>query len=161
MCAALNHRATYSVMLDTPLRQRRTKRINITFMANELCLLNLITSATAPTNERAGLAFLLRAAVSESTHPGSVKRMALRMCDETIKSNIDLIKRKHAKKLAHKLKEASTEKEQDKLVSTQTSKCNFEIDEFNAKIHAYMNPAPIVQAQVPLPIVEDDLDFNS
>lgn len=117
--------------------------------------------ATAPTNERAGLAFILRAARSESTRAGSVKRMALRMCDETIKSNIELIKRKHAKKLADKLQEASTEEEQDKLVSTQTSKCNFEINEFKAKIHQYMNPIPTVLAQAPLPIPEDDLDFYS
>lgn len=117
--------------------------------------------ATAPTNERSGLAFILRAARSESTRPGSVKRMALRMCDETIKSNIDLIKRKHAKKLAAKLKEASTVKEQHKRVSTQTSKCNFEINEFNAKIHAYMNPMPTVLAHAPLPIAEYDIDFYS
>lgn len=117
--------------------------------------------ATAPTNERAGLAFILRAARSELTHAGSVKRMALRMCDETIKSNIELIKRKHAKKLAAKLQEASTEEQENKLVHTQTSRCNFEIQEFKAKIHSYMNPAPTVLNNAPIPFAEDDLDFYS
>ncbi len=117
--------------------------------------------ATAPTNERAGLAFLLRAAVSESTRPGSVKRMALRMCDETIKSNIDLIKRKHAKKLAPKFQDASSEKEKARILSIYVSRRDFEINEFKAKIHAYMNPTPTVLVQAPLPIAEYDIDFYS
>lgn len=116
--------------------------------------------ATAPTNERAGLAFILRAARSESTHAGSVKIMALRMCDETIKSNIELIKRKHAKKLADKLKEASTEIEKDKLLSIHVSRCDFEIEDYKKVIHNYMNPTPIIITPVPTIIPGLELDFS-
>lgn len=55
--------------------------------------------ATSPNSERAGLAFILRAARNEAARPGSVQRMALRMCDETIKADIALIKQKHAYEL--------------------------------------------------------------
>lgn len=100
--------------------------------------------ATAPTNERAGLAFIFRAAVSESTRPGNVKKMVLRMCEETIKSNEKIIKMKNAHKLAEKLKHASTKAEEDKLLSTQTSRCNIEIEDYKQTIHNYMYQTPAV-----------------
>lgn len=102
----------------------------------------------------------MRAARSESTHAGSVKIMALRMCDETIKSNIELIKRKHAKKLADKLKEASTEIEKDKLLSIHVSRCDFEIEDYKKVIHNYMNPTPIIITPVPTIIPGLELDFS-
>lgn len=116
--------------------------------------------ATAPSNERAGLAFIFRAARSESTHPGSVKRMALLMCEETIKSNIELIKNKHAKKLAEKLKQASTDKEKDKLLSVQVSRCDFEIEDYKKVIHNYMNPTPVNIMPAPTLIPGLELDFS-
>lgn len=116
--------------------------------------------ATAPSNERTGLAFILRAARSESTHTGSVKRMALRMCEETIKSNIDLIKKKHAHKLAEKLKQASTDAEKTKLLSGQVSRCNFEMDDYKKAMHNYMNPTPLNITPVPTLIPGLELDFS-
>ena len=62
--------------------------------------------ATSPNSDRAGLAFVLRAARNEAARPGSVQRMALRMCDETIKADIELIKRKNVYRLAEALKAA-------------------------------------------------------
>lgn len=116
--------------------------------------------ATAPTNERAGLAFILRAARNESTHAGSVKRMALRMCEETIKSNIDLIKKKHAHKLAEKLKQASSDAEKTKLLSSHVSRCNFEMDDYKKAMHNYMNPTPLNITPVPLLTPGLELDFS-
>lgn len=116
--------------------------------------------ATAPTNERAGLAFILRSARSESTHAGSVKRMALRMCEETIKSNIDLIKKKHAHKLADKLQDASTEQEKDKLLSIHVSRCDFEIQDYKKSIKNYMNPTPVNITPVPTLTPGLELDFS-
>lgn len=116
--------------------------------------------ATAPTNERTGLAFILRAARSESTHTGSVKRMALRMCEETIKSNIELINRKHAKKIAPKLQDASTEKEKAKLISIYVSRRDFEIDDYKKAMQNYMNQLPVNITPVPTLIPGLELDFS-
>jgi len=116
--------------------------------------------ATAPTNARAGLAFILRAARSESRNTGSVKRMALRMCEETIKSNIDLIKKKHAKILAGKLEGASTEEAKSKLLSVQVSRCDFEIEDYKKTINNYMNPTPLNITPVPTLIPGLELDFS-
>lgn len=116
--------------------------------------------ATAPSNERAGLAFILRSARSESTHTGSVKRMALRMCEETIKSNIDLIKKKHAHKLAEKLKQASTDAEKAKLLTAQVSRCNFEMDDYKKSMQNYMNPTPLNITPVPSLTPGLELDFS-
>lgn len=116
--------------------------------------------ATAPINERAGLAFILRAACNESARTGSVERMALRMCEETEKSNIKLIKRKHAKKLADKLQEASTEQEKDKLLSIHVSRCDFEIQDYKKTIHNYMHQTPLIKVPVPNLIPGLELDFS-
>ncbi len=116
--------------------------------------------ATAPTNERAGLAFILRAARSESTHTGSVKRMALRMCEETIKSNEELIKKKYAKKLATEFNKPLTDKEKDKVLSIQAARCNFEIEDYKKTMLEYLNYTPTVTAPVPMLIPGLELDFS-
>lgn len=116
--------------------------------------------ATAPSNERAGLAFILRAARSEAKRSGSVKHMAFRMCEETIKSNIDLIKRKHAKKLNEKSKHASNKEELAKLASIQASRCNFEIDDYKRTMYAYLSQTPTQATQAPALTPGLDLDFS-
>lgn len=116
--------------------------------------------ATAPTNERAGLAFILRAARNESVRTGSVERMALRMCEETIKSNEKIIKKKYAKKLADKLQEASTEQEKDKLLSIHVSRCDFEIQDYKKTIHNYMHQTPLIKVPVPNLIPGLELGFS-
>lgn len=116
--------------------------------------------ATAPTNERAGIAFILRAARSELTRTGSVKRMALRMCEETIKSNEKIIKRRLAKKIAPKLQAATTEKEKEKLLATYVSRRDFEIDDYKKSIHNYMNPTPVNIMPAPTLIPGLELDFS-
>lgn len=116
--------------------------------------------ATAPTNERAGLAFLLRAARSESTRAGSVKQMALRMCEETIKSNETIIKKKYAKKIAVEFKKTLTDKEKDKVLSIQAARCNFEIDDYKKAIREYLNYTPTVIAPVPTLTPGLELDFS-
>jgi hypothetical protein len=116
--------------------------------------------ATAPTNERAGLAFILRAARSESTHTGSVKRMALRMCEETIKSNEELIKKKYAKKLATEFNKQLTDKEKDKILSIQAARCNFEIEDYKKTMLEYLNYTPTVTAPAPTLTPGLELDFS-
>lgn len=95
--------------------------------------------ATSPNSERAGLAFILRAARNEATRPGSVQRMALRMCDETIKADIELIKRKNAARLADALKSVPEAAEQ--LAARHFARYTFAVAEYRAKTHAYMYPA--------------------
>lgn len=116
--------------------------------------------ATAPTNERAGLAFILRAARNESARSGSVKRMVLRMCEETIKSNEKIIKKKHAKKVAVEFNKTLTDKEKDKILSIQASRCNFEIDDYKKTIREYLNYTPTVIAPVPTLTPGLELDFS-
>ena len=103
--------------------------------------------ATSPNNERAGLAFILRAAKNEAARPGSVQRMALRMCDETIKADIELIKRKNVYRLAGALKEAPSAIEV--LTARYFVRYTFAVAEYRAKTHAYMFPAAIA---MPVPI---------
>lgn len=116
--------------------------------------------ATAPTNERAGLAFILRAARNESARTGSVKRMVLRMCEETIKSNEKIITKKHAKKLAAELDKTLTEQEKSKIISIQASRCNFEIEDYKKTIREYINHTPTVIAPVPTLTPGLELDFS-
>lgn len=107
--------------------------------------------ATSPNNTRAGLAFILRAARNEAARPGTTQRMVLRMCDETIKAEIELIKVKHAKKLANLLKPSLTDEEKEKLRGTFFSRCTFAIAEYRATTYSYMHPAP-----KPAPQVQED-----
>ena len=104
--------------------------------------------ATSPNNTRAGLAFILRAARNEAARPGTTQRMVLRMCDETIKAEIELIKVKHAKKLANLLKPSLTDEEKEKLRGTFFSRCTFAIAEYRATTYSYMHPAPKPGPQV-------------
>ena len=107
--------------------------------------------ATSPNNSRAGLAFILRAARNEAARPGTTQRMVLRMCDETIKAEVELIKVKHAKKLANLLKPSLTAEEKEKLRGQFFSRCTFAIAEYQATTYSYMHPAP-----KPAPQVQED-----
>ena len=121
--------------------------------------------ATSPNSERAGLAFILRAARNEAARPGSVQRMALRMCDETIKADIELIKRKSAARLADALKSAPEAAEQ--LAARHFVRYTFAVAEYRAKTNSYMFPAAIpkpVPMPAPAPVVAPiapglELDF--
>lgn len=121
--------------------------------------------ATSPNSERAGLAFVFRAARNEAVRPGSVQRMALRMCDETIKADIELIKKKSAYRLAEALKAAPTEME--KLTARHFVRYTFAVAEHRAKMHSYMFPSAIpapVPMSTPAPVVTPiapglELDF--
>ena len=105
--------------------------------------------ATSPNSERAGLAFILRAARNEAARPGSVQRMALRMCDETIKADIALIKQKHAFKLAQSITPNTSPEDKQKAAGKHFSHCTFAIAEYRAKTFSYMFPAAM---SVPVPM---------
>ena len=98
--------------------------------------------ATRPANPRAGLAFILRAARNEVSRPGTTQRMVLRMCDETIKAEVELIKVKHAKTLAKLMKSSFTAEEKEKLCGTIFTRCTFAIAEYRATTYSYMHPTP-------------------
>ena len=105
--------------------------------------------ATSPNSERAGLAFILRAARNEVARPGSVLRMALRMCDETIKADIALIKQKHAFKLAQSITPNTSPEDKQKAAGKHFSHCTFAIAAYRAKTYSYMFPAAM---SVPVPM---------
>ena len=105
--------------------------------------------ATSPNSERAGLAFVLRAARNEAARPGSVQRMALRMCDETIKADVALIKQKHAYKLAQSITPNTSPEDKQKAAGKHFSHCTFAIAEYCAKTYSYMFPAAM---SVPVPM---------
>lgn len=107
--------------------------------------------ATSPSNDRAGLAFILRAARNEAARPGTTQRMVLRMCDETIKCEVEQIKAKHAKTLAKLIKSSFTAEEKEKLCAKIHSHCTFAIAEYRATTYSYMHPAP-----KPTPPVQED-----
>ena len=105
--------------------------------------------ATSPNSERAGLAFILRAAKNEAARPGSVQRTALRMCDETIKADVALIKQKHAYKLAQSITPNTSPEDKQKAAGKHFSHCTFAIAEYRAKTYSYMFPAAM---SVPVPM---------
>ena len=126
--------------------------------------------ATSPNSERAGLAFILRAARNEATRPGSVQRMALRMCDETIKADIELIKLKNVCRLAEALKAAPEATET--LKARHFVRYTFAVAEYRAKTHAYMFPAatampvpistttPVTASIAPMQIIAPGLELD-
>ena len=107
--------------------------------------------ATSPSNPRAGLAFILRAARNEASRRGTTHRMVLRMCDETIKAEVEQIKDRHAKTLAKLLKSSFTDQEKERMCAKIYSHCNFAIAEYRATTYSYMHPAP-----KPAPQVQED-----
>ena len=107
--------------------------------------------ATSPNNSRAGLAFILRAARNEAARPGTTQRMVLRMCDETIKADVEQIKFRHAKTLAKLIKSSFTADEKEKLCAKIHSHCMFAIAEYRTTTYSYMYPAP-----KPAPQVKED-----
>ena len=118
--------------------------------------------ATSPNSERAGLAFILRAARNEAARPGSVQRMALRMCDETIKADIALIQQKHAYKLAQAITPSMTPEDKQKAVGKQFAHCTFAVAEYRATTYAYMYPtksATPVSAPIAALLPGLELDF--
>ena len=120
--------------------------------------------ATSPNNDRAGLAFILRAARNEAARPGTTQKMVLRMCDETIKCEVEQIKAKHAKTLAQSLKPTLTVAEEEKLCGKIFSHCTFAISEYRATTYSYMYPkqsvAPIAVADTPNLVPGLELDFS-
>ena len=104
--------------------------------------------ATSPNNTRAGLAFILRAARNEAARPGTTQRMVLRMCDETIKAEVELIKVRHAKTLSKLIKSIFTVDEKEKLCAKIHGHCTFAIAEYRATTYSYMHPAPKPAQQV-------------
>ena len=63
------------------------------------------------------------------------------MCDETIKADIELIKRKSAARLADALKSAPEAAEQ--FAARHFIRYTFAVAEYHAKTHAYMYPAAV------------------
>ena len=107
--------------------------------------------ATSPANPRAGLAFILRAARNEAARPGTTQRMVLRMCDETIKADVEQIKFRHANTLGKLIKSSFTDEEKERLCAKIHSHCTFAIAEYRATTYSYMHPAP-----KPAPQVQED-----
>lgn len=107
--------------------------------------------ATSPANPRAGLAFVLRAARNEAARPGTTQRMVLRMCDETIKADVEQIKFRHAKTLGKLIKSSFTDEKKERLCAKIHSHCTFAIAEYRATTYSYMHPAP-----KPAPQVQED-----
>ena len=68
--------------------------------------------------------------------------MVLRMCDETIKAEVEQIKGRHAKTLAKLIKSSFTADEKDRLCAKIHSHCTFAIAEYRATTYSYMHPAP-------------------
>lgn len=108
--------------------------------------------ATSPSNPRAGLAFILRAAALEarSGKDGKTADMALRMCLETIHADIDELKHKHAHKLAEAIKKtnAATDGERQKLAVRHLLYWMQDVADYKRETHARLFPAP---AMLPLP----------
>lgn len=106
--------------------------------------------ATSPANERAGLAFILRAARNEVARPGSVLRMVERMCAETMNCEISAIKTKLTTQLAHMLKDAARDSadlaafaiKKQQLGMRFNVRYTYAAAEYRAKTAAYMYPAP-------------------
>lgn len=120
--------------------------------------------ATSPANPRAGLAFILRAARNEVSRPGTTQRMVLRMCDETIKADVEQIKFKHAKTLAKLIKSSFTAEEKERLCAKIHSHCMFAIAEYRTTTYSHMHPAASI---APITVVDTsnlipglELDFS-
>ena len=75
--------------------------------------------------------------------------MALRMCDETIKADVALIKQKHAYKLAQSITPNTSPEDKQKAAGKHFSHCTFAIAEYRAKTYSYMFPAAM---SVPVPM---------
>jgi hypothetical protein len=109
--------------------------------------------ATSPTNPRPGLAHILNAAIRETRNPATAGRtaaMALRMCAETIKADIEALKHKHAHKLAEGIKKtnAATDGERQKLAARHLVYWMQDVADYKRETHARLFPAP---AMLPLP----------
>ena len=106
--------------------------------------------ATSPSNPRAGLAFILRAAAQEtrSGKDGKTAGMALRMCLETIHADIDELKHKHAHKLAEAIKKANapTEDERRTLAARHLVHWMQDVADYKRETHARLFPAPVMLA---------------
>ena len=97
--------------------------------------------ATSPSNPRAALAFILRAAAQEarSNKHGKTADMALRMCLETINADIAELNEKHAKKRATAENESLA-----RLLVWHMQ----DIADYKRETHAKLFPAPFM---IPLP----------
>lgn len=121
--------------------------------------------ATSPNSARAGLAFILRAAKNEASRPGSVQRMALRMCIETIKADIEIIQRNNVYRLTEALK--ADPEATETLTARHFVRYTFAVAEYRAKTYSYMFPgaSPMpVSMHMPAPVVAPiapglELDF--
>jgi len=99
--------------------------------------------ATSPNNPRAGLAFILRAAVQEahSNKDGKTADMALRMCLETIKADLDELSQKHEERRANAVG--------DTLQLARLFLAHMQdVADYKRETHAKLFPAPFI---LPLP----------
>ena len=111
--------------------------------------------ATSPTNPRAGLAFILDSAVRETRNPATAGRtaaMALRMCAETIKADIEELKHKHAHKLAEAIRKtgAPTDAERRTLAARQLLCWMQDVVDYKRDTHAKLFPQPSMLTLPPL-----------
>jgi hypothetical protein len=119
--------------------------------------------ATSSNNERAGLAYILRAARNETSRPGSVLRMVSRMCDETIKADIALIKQKHAYELAKSLTQGMTAEDLERIAGKQFAHCTFAIAKYRTTTYSYMYPVPsgsVSAPATPMPTIAPNLELD-
>ena len=110
--------------------------------------------ATSPSNPRAGLAFILRAASQEarSGKDGKTADMALRMCLETIHADIDELKHKHAHKLAEAIRKTGTptDAERRTLAARQLLCWMQDVVDYKRDTHAKLFPQPSMLTLPPL-----------
>lgn len=110
--------------------------------------------ATSPSNPRAGLAFILRAASQEarSGKDGKTADMALRMCAETIKADIEELKHKHAHKLAEAIRKTGTptDAERRTLAARQLLCWMQDVVDYKRDTHAKLFPQPSMLTLPPL-----------
>ena len=104
--------------------------------------------ATSPNSDRAGLAFILRAARNEVARPGSVQKMVDRMCAETMTCEISAIKTKLTTQLSQMLKDAARDSttiaefaiKKQQLGARFNVRYTYALAEYRAKTSAYMYP---------------------
>jgi hypothetical protein len=83
------------------------------------------------------------------------------MCEETINSNVQLIKERHAHKLAEQLKQAPNDKA--RLTTKYYGHCTFAIADYTSKMQIYLYPTPkptvIPTVMAPLIHIKPDIEL--
>lgn len=109
--------------------------------------------ATSPSNPRPALAHIFNAAIRETRNPTTAGRtadMALRMCAETITTDIEELKHKHARKLAKQIQAPpdTTNEERQKSATLRFLCWMQDVADYKRATHARLFPAP---QMLPLP----------